>query len=94
MKKTVTIDLTAVVCELLNNSKNVQCVYIVSTEDLIASMINTSDLNVVLILKNIIETSFAKVKPHVKKSKKQVTKIIKTRQKTFNSNFYKFFIHI
>jgi histone acetyltransferase (RNA polymerase elongator complex component) len=90
-KKTNTIDLTAAVCELLNNSKDVQRVYRVSMEDLIASMIDTSDLNGVLVLKNVTETPLAKAKLHAKESKKQVMKIVKTRQKTLNSNFYKYF---
>jgi hypothetical protein len=90
-KKTDTINLTATVCELLNNLKDIQYVYKVSVEDLIVSMIDTSDLNVVLILKNVTEISFTKVKLHAKKSKKQVMKIVKTKQKMLNSNFYKFF---
>jgi hypothetical protein len=48
-------------------------------EDLIASMINISNLNVILILKNVRKTLLAKVKPHAKKFKIQVTKIVKTR---------------
>ncbi len=69
-KKAVIINLTATVCELLNNLKDVQHVYEVSVEDLIASMINTSNLNVVSILKNVIETLFAKAISHAKKFKK------------------------
>jgi hypothetical protein len=64
-----------------------QCVYKVSMEDLIVSIINTSILNVVLVLKNVIETLLIKAKPHAK----DFIKIIKTRQKTLNSNFYKYF---
>jgi hypothetical protein len=48
-------------------------------EDLIANMIDTSNLNIVSVFKNVTETPLAKAKPHAKESKKQVTKIVKTR---------------
>jgi hypothetical protein len=59
-------------------------------EDLIVSMIDINDLNVISILKNVTKTPLAKAK-HLKEFKKQVTKIVKTRQKMLNSNFYKYF---
>ncbi len=90
-KKTVTIDLTTAMCKLLNDPEDVQHVYKMSVEDLITSMIDTSDSNVVLVLKNVTKTPLVKATPYAKEFKKQVTKIVKTRQKTFNSNFYKYF---
>jgi hypothetical protein len=51
-KKKYIIDLTTIMCKLLNNLKDMQHIYEVSVEDLIVNIINTSDLNVVLVLKN------------------------------------------
>jgi hypothetical protein len=49
-KKSTFIDLTAVVYKLINNPDNVKQVYSISVKDLIASMIDTNNINVIFIL--------------------------------------------